>query len=49
VLVREAGGLATNYTGGGDGLYEGVNIIASNGHLHEAMMAVLAEKDGAGP
>jgi myo-inositol-1(or 4)-monophosphatase len=46
LLVREAGGVVTNYTGGEEGLYEGSYIVASNGHLHETMLAVLAEGDG---
>lgn len=49
LLVREAGGVVTNYVGGEEGLSEGTNVVASNGHLHEAMMAVLAQKDGAAP
>jgi myo-inositol-1(or 4)-monophosphatase len=44
LLVREAGGTVTNYTGGEEGLYEGHYIVASNGHVHDAMLAVLADQ-----
>lgn len=43
LLVREAGGTVTSYTGGEDGLYAGESIVASNGRLHPAMLEVLAE------
>jgi len=44
LLVREAGGMVTNYTGSDEGLYEGRHIVASNGHLHKTVLAVLAEE-----
>lgn len=42
VLVREAGGRVTNYDGGRFSIYE-KQILASNGHLHAAMMDVLTK------
>jgi myo-inositol-1(or 4)-monophosphatase len=41
VLVREAGGRVTSYDGGPFSIYE-KQILASNGHVHAAMMDVLA-------
>ena len=41
VIVREAGGTVTNYTGGPWRL-EGRQILASNGRLHEEMKSVIA-------
>lgn len=41
LIVREAGGRVTNYTGGSFAL-EGRQILASNGRLHEEMIRVLA-------
>ena len=38
VLVREAGGLVTDLRGGGDWLFGG-SVLASNGLLHEALLA----------
>ncbi len=43
VLVREAGGVVTNYAGTLEGLYGGGRIVASNGLIHRAMLDVLAE------
>lgn len=40
LLVREAGGKVTDYNGGEAGI-SGAQIIASNGLLHEPMMAVI--------
>jgi myo-inositol-1(or 4)-monophosphatase len=40
VLVREAGGLVTAYDGGPFSIYE-KQILASNGHVHSAMMETL--------
>ena len=42
LIVAEAGGTITNYDGGPFDPFQGV-IIASNGHLHDAIRAVLAE------
>jgi myo-inositol-1(or 4)-monophosphatase len=45
VIVEEAGGRVTDYTGAppGEGSDEGQQIVASNGHIHDDMLAVLAE------
>jgi myo-inositol-1(or 4)-monophosphatase len=40
LLVQEAGGRVTDFAAGGDWL-EGRNVVASNGHLHEAIRALL--------
>jgi myo-inositol-1(or 4)-monophosphatase len=40
LLVREAGGRVTDYSGGEQAL-TGAEIIASNGKLHQALMAVI--------
>lgn len=42
LLVREAGGTATDLSGGLVSPRRG-QVLASNGHIHEAMLAVLAE------
>ncbi len=42
LIVAEAGGTITNYDGDPFDPFQGI-IIASNGHLHEAIRAVLAE------
>lgn len=42
VLLAEAGGRATNFTGGPA---SSRNLVASNGLVHDAMIAVLAESD----
>jgi myo-inositol-1(or 4)-monophosphatase len=42
VLVREAGGLVTAYDGGPFSIYE-KQILASNGHVHQAMMETLSK------
>lgn len=44
LLVEEAGGQVTDFSGG-DRAYEGVEIIASNGHLHEALAALVVPGD----
>jgi myo-inositol-1(or 4)-monophosphatase len=42
LLVQEAGGMITDYSGvQSDTLYSGGEIVASNGHVHPAMLAVL--------
>ncbi|MDP5171719.1 MAG: inositol monophosphatase [Bacteroidia bacterium] len=40
LLVQEAGGLVTDFQGGNDYIY-GRQIVASNGHLHAPMLALL--------
>jgi myo-inositol-1(or 4)-monophosphatase len=47
LIVREAGGLVTNFAGGPFDLY-GDQTLASNGHLHAEMVAVLAPALSAG-
>jgi myo-inositol-1(or 4)-monophosphatase len=42
LLVREAGGCATNFEGGSDCL-SGEFIVASNGHVHAEMLRVIRE------
>lgn len=43
LLVREAGGIVTTYDGTPDGLYDGHDVLASNGQIHAAMVDVLQE------
>ncbi len=42
-LVLEAGGRVSNYAGTLDGVYTGRRVVASNGPLHETILAVLTE------
>lgn len=42
ILVREAGGLVTDFDGGDD-MFVSHRIVASNGLLHQAMLTVLGE------
>jgi myo-inositol-1(or 4)-monophosphatase len=42
VIVREAGGRLTNFRGDALSIY-GHELVASNGHIHHAMLAVLNE------
>ena len=42
VMVREAGGQLTNFLGNDLSIY-GQELVASNGHIHQAMLAVLNE------
>ncbi len=42
LLVREAGGLVTDFSGGNDFLYSG-RIVASNGLIHKKMLRVLKQ------
>jgi myo-inositol-1(or 4)-monophosphatase len=42
LVVREAGGKATNFEGGLD-CVSGQRIVASNGHVHEQMLRVIRE------
>ncbi len=44
VLVREAGGMVTNFAGEDVGV-ETREILASNGHTHEALLAVIGEEE----
>ena len=41
-IVTEAGGRISNYHGRVDGLYEGREVVASNGMIHEQMLAIIA-------
>jgi myo-inositol-1(or 4)-monophosphatase len=44
ILVREAGGTVTDYSGEESAtLYSGKQILASNGHIHQQMLTVLSE------
>jgi myo-inositol-1(or 4)-monophosphatase len=46
LLVEEAGGIVTDYTGRGvERAYEGIEVVASNGQIHVQMLAVLAETE----
>lgn len=42
VIVREAGGVVTDFAGGEVGI-DTKDILASNGHTHDALLAVLGE------
>jgi myo-inositol-1(or 4)-monophosphatase len=44
VIVREAGGRLTDFLGNELSIY-GQELVASNGHIHEAMLKVLNEED----
>ncbi|MCC6801813.1 MAG: inositol monophosphatase [Anaerolineae bacterium] len=41
LMVHEAGGRASNFAGGSDGLYSGDEIVATNGLIHGDVLAVL--------
>ncbi|PJF31250.1 MAG: inositol monophosphatase [Candidatus Thermofonsia Clade 1 bacterium] len=41
LMVEESGGKLSNYRGRQEGVYEGVQVVASNGHIHEEMLEVL--------
>ena len=45
VLVREAGGYATDYDGGGKMLETG-EIVAANDHLHQPLLKMLKAARG---
>ncbi len=45
LLVREAGGRVTDFIGGDDDHPTGRRIVASNGRIHDQMLAVLRESD----
>ena len=40
VILREAGGTVTDFTGNSHSIYQ-PELVASNGHIHEAMLDVL--------
>ncbi len=42
VILREAGGQVTNFSGRSHSLY-GQELVASNGHLHDSMISVIQE------
>lgn len=44
VILREAGGHLTNFSGGDFSIY-GKELVASNGHIHQAMLNTLNEGD----
>ena len=46
VIIREAGGIVTDYAGGPHDLY-GTTTMASNGRIHQPMLDVLASLTGA--
>jgi myo-inositol-1(or 4)-monophosphatase len=43
LLVREAGGLATREDGGPLSLAPQMHVVASNGHIHDHMLAIIRE------
>jgi myo-inositol-1(or 4)-monophosphatase len=43
LLIQEAGGRVTNVHGGNDFLREDLTLLATNGHMHPAMLEVLAQ------
>jgi myo-inositol-1(or 4)-monophosphatase len=46
LLVEEAGGRVSDYTGNGlDRAYSGIEVVASNGLIHDQLLAVLAEQE----
>jgi myo-inositol-1(or 4)-monophosphatase len=42
ILIQEAGGKVTNFRGGGDPVF-GRQVLASNGHVHDEMLAIIGE------
>ena len=42
LLVKEAGGTITNFSGGDDALYNG-EMLATNGHIHKSFLDILRE------
>ena len=40
LLVKEAGGTVTNFSGGPEALYTG-EMLATNGHIHDSFLAIL--------
>ncbi len=42
LVAREAGGRVSDYSGGESGLYSAGEIVASNGLIHDEMLAVIA-------
>jgi myo-inositol-1(or 4)-monophosphatase len=49
LLVREAGGLATGMDGGPLSLAPEMHVVASNGRIHDAMLAIIGELAAVGP
>jgi myo-inositol-1(or 4)-monophosphatase len=48
LLVEEAGGTVTDYSDSSiERAYQGIEVVASNGQIHEQMLAVLAETETA--
>lgn len=43
LIVREAGGVVTDYAGESANIHHGAHFVASNGRIHEAMRGVLAD------
>lgn len=41
LMVEESGGKLSNYRGRQEGVYDGAQVVASNGRIHEAMLEVL--------
>ena len=41
MIVTEAGGQISNYSGGVENLYEGREVVASNGLIHDQMLTVI--------
>jgi myo-inositol-1(or 4)-monophosphatase len=42
ILIREAGGMVSDFRGGGDPVF-GRELVASNGQVHQQMLAVIGE------
>jgi myo-inositol-1(or 4)-monophosphatase len=47
LIVEEAGGATSDFTGGRERLTTGEEVVASNGHIHAEMLTVLREGPGA--
>jgi fructose-1,6-bisphosphatase/inositol monophosphatase family enzyme len=43
-MVKEAGGLVTRIDGGEEVFAEPTSILATNGHIHDEMLAALSSK-----
>ncbi|MCS6871378.1 MAG: inositol monophosphatase family protein [Anaerolineae bacterium] len=41
LMVEESGGKLSNYRGASEGVYNGAQVVASNGRIHEEMLEVL--------
>jgi histidinol-phosphatase len=44
IIVEEAGGKSTSYTG--DGSIDAPNLVSTNGHLHAAVLNAIASAGG---